>query len=298
MTARIDPEIEASLLAAKARAEASRAARGVVDQTAEATALQAPQQLTMPWWPDTDRALPADVARSALFSVVKSGQRRTYNEEVVLASWKDTTLRFKGEQFDRLDRDVWVQLLHRFRSQVVKGRATRVYFSKRGLLRDLGLVAAGPSAERLDRSLERLQRSLVIIDTPRYTFRGQLLGPLVKDKDLDRYAVTLHEEVVTLFTPEYGRVGNEQHHKLRGDFTAWLHYYASTHSGTVYNPHRITSTNLLRLAGMPDDGDHRRFAHLLKTSCLPQLQQAGAISDWKLSGKKKEGRSYYVLEFW
>src|SRR5208283_569608 len=107
--------------------------------TTETTkALAQPEVIQFPFWPDTDRAAPNTFLRSALFGVVKKGERR-YCKNEKLTAWPGHELAYTGQQLDQYDEDVWMHLVHLHRKQGVEpGKPLSANAKKRGFMRDFG----------------------------------------------------------------------------------------------------------------------------------------------------------------
>ena len=91
---------------------------------------------TMPWWSSAHRGFPADMARSALFAVRgRHEARKAFSDPVTLRTWGDRSLLFQGEQLDQYDREVWMEVMDRFKSAQVSGQlGAQVFFTKRDIL--------------------------------------------------------------------------------------------------------------------------------------------------------------------
>src|SRR5699024_1789233 len=123
------------------------------------------------FWPRIERAVPNPILRSALFGIVQRGRRELLNDEL-LASWKGVKLIYSGERLNQNDLDVWMQVLELHRENEL-GKPT--YFTWRGLLKELNKTGGGRDIEWLKKTINRLTKSHILIQTERYTYAGGLL---------------------------------------------------------------------------------------------------------------------------
>ncbi|MCI4412229.1 MAG: hypothetical protein JHC38_11205, partial [Thiotrichales bacterium] len=71
---------------------------------------------TLPVWSEEKRGIPHALIRTAIFGLVKKGEKRRLKNEVI-ASIDGMTVRQTGSQLDQNDLAVWMQLIHLARLQ-------------------------------------------------------------------------------------------------------------------------------------------------------------------------------------
>ena len=67
--------------------------------------------IQLPLWFEPERGTPNSFLRSALFAAIQ-GQSRQFLKEVTLASSRDITVKYTGEQLNQDDLTVWENLVH------------------------------------------------------------------------------------------------------------------------------------------------------------------------------------------
>lgn len=255
---------------------------------------------TMPWWGDEYRGVPADLARSALFSVRgRHEQRKVFAELTTLRTWGDRSLLFQGEQLDQFDREVWMEVMNRFKSTLIAGRVGgQVFFTKRDILNSMGWNTNGSSMKRLDECLKRLYDAQIQIIVPmRYTYNGRLLADVLYGEEVERYRVTILSDAVRLFGPDHVRLHHQTYMELVGDVSKWMHIFCTSHYGTEESPQFLSTTDMLDLMSRPARPDHTEFARTVRAAA-EQLCRQGVLHGWKLTRRARRGVSYYVLAYW
>jgi len=256
-------------------AELTRA-RVNLDEDPPAHALAPVVQL--PLWRDPDRAAPSAVLRSALFSVAR---RRRHLDDEEIASWKGSSIRFKGESLDQRDEDVWLQLVHLHRLQnLADGQGVR--FTSRGFLKALGRGADGRAVKRLYESLLRMTACAVIIETPELRYFAPLIIGGVELRRADGvYDLSLNPKLAKLFDTGWTRLEFETRRRLKTDVARWLHGYVCTQKATAEAPHRIGVERLRALCGS-DDQALKSFRQKVKRA-MAQLEVVGVVLHWRIT---------------
>lgn len=232
----------------------------------------------LPYWPDDARVSPSALLRSALFGIVKRGGRR-YIDNEELAVWANVSICYTGKQLDQYDLDVWLQVIHVFRNQVLR-EDTRVAFTARSFLKAIGRDTGGASMKRLFTSLDRMVACSVKIDVGRYVFARSLIEAFNFDKPTGLYKLQVSKELCELFDTGYTRFNWKTRHDLRSDLAKWLHAYISSHKTTEDKPHMISVEKLKRLTGSVDG--RRSFKQQLREA-MERLKAAHVVSDWRLT---------------
>jgi hypothetical protein len=102
-------------------------------------------------WPPCVAALPTELTRVSLFSLVRRGRRRKMEGEK-LSSRADVAIHFWGEQLDQADADLWLACLHMGRG---KPLGQRLYTTRAQLLHTLGRCDGTSDRKWLDAALDR-----------------------------------------------------------------------------------------------------------------------------------------------
>ena len=148
-------------------------------------------------------AMTPDIIRSALFGVVKRGQRRLLHDEIICASG-DTEIRFSGMQLDQADMDVFMQALALSKES---GLGATVYFTEHSFLKVLKRKTGKKDHDWLKASLKRLSHCRLELKTKRYVLLGGLIDTCAKNEETNQYFLR--------FNPEFSKVLELQTFVLR-----------------------------------------------------------------------------------
>jgi len=190
---------------------------------------------SLPLWSKDYRGMPNALARSALFSVSRSAERRDFKREVI-ASSQGITLVYTGEELHQDDEDVFLQVLHLAKEQKL---GEDIKFTANSMILALGWTRNAGSYERLSRCMTRmagmlLELTISLPDGGRMHYAGSLIGEFswrekITDDPLREWVVSLQKNIVKLFDPHaYSLL----HWPTRMSLTPtakWLHAYYSTH---------------------------------------------------------------------
>lgn len=152
----VDQKKSAAMLRIEAKAAEVEAA--TVDN-ADAPA-STPRQMFLPGMDDLMRAMPNHLARSSLFAPVARGRKKVHADSV-LVSRGDALIRFKGEQLDEAQADVWMQGMYQA-IQVPLGQP--VVIQRAEFLRSIGRSASGQNYQWLQRTMEALAFAMLVIE--------------------------------------------------------------------------------------------------------------------------------------
>jgi hypothetical protein len=186
-----------------------------------------PQILQLTLWSDSVRGVPNSALRSALFSVIRQGKRKSMFKEK-LSSNNGITVIFTGFKLDQADLDVWQRVLHISKETL----GQQVNFTANSFLKGIGRTASGASYKWLKDSLTRLQSAVVEIKDGSKTYSGQLIHNYYIDEQTRECVVELNPKLSSLLGDEqWTGLEWEQRKKLLGKPLAlWLHGFYSTHS--------------------------------------------------------------------
>jgi hypothetical protein len=207
-------------------------------------AVQAPSaEVRLPVWPESVRAVPNGILRSALFGVVGKGRRSYINGEDLTAV-DGVTIRFKGEQLDQGDLDVYLGVLHLLRGQVMGCKCRVTAYS---LLRLLGRTDSGKNRTILHERIERLVANAVTVRQGKHVYIGSLIAWAAKDEGTHEWVIEIDPNLSRLFQcDQFSQLEWVIRRALAGQPLAqWLHGFFSSHAQPL--PYHIDT--LLALAG-------------------------------------------------
>lgn len=260
--------------------------RGDCDKQQARTLARQAEIIQFPLWPEPERAAPNAFLRSALFGVVKKGERR-YSKQEKLAAWPDTELAFTGEQLDQYDEDVWMQLVHLHRVQGVQpGRPIYVNAKARGFMREFGRGKGGSNAAKaFYDSVVRMEACAIHltqkIDGREVEYISSLVQKAARLKGEERWAITLNPDLLPFFASgHHSRFDWEARLELKTDLARWLQGYVASHQATPKHPHRIAVGRLYELTrSMTQVKD---FRWKLKKA-MAELERAKQVFSWRIT---------------
>lgn len=232
--------------------------------------------IQLPECPETMRIIPSALLRSALFGIVRRGGRRHINGET-LTSWKGASIRYKGEQLDQYDLDVWLQVLHIVRAQSFD--VAKAHFTARGFLKAMGRKISGAAAKVLFESLERMVACAVTVTLNGRSFTGSLVEEIYRDGE--KYVVRLNPKLCRLFDAGHTRLSWDTRLALPTDLSRWLHGYVLSHQATLTSPHRIAVGRICALTGS-SASTLRKFRQTLKQA-MAALDAANVVWRWRIT---------------
>jgi TrfA protein len=121
----------------------------------------------LPLWPKAAPGAPNPVLRSALFAAIKSKDRRFLNNEPI-ASVDGQQIKFKGEQLNQEDLEVWLEVLELAREHPL---GDRCHTSAYGLLKALRKTTGNHDHQQLDACLTRLVQPVTVTPRPLHLHR-------------------------------------------------------------------------------------------------------------------------------
>lgn len=187
------------------------------------------------WWSDEMRALPNSMLRSALFAVVKRGERRFIRDEV-LSSVNGVQIKYRGEQLDQADLTVFAQILNLGKYSIGENAVEfrPVHVSAPDLLRSMGMDSGGAGVKWLITTLSRLQGAVIEISHGKRAFSGQMLSNIRRDDESKKYRIEINTELANLFAANgFTRLQLNHRAQLRGKpLELWLHAFYSSHADT------------------------------------------------------------------
>jgi hypothetical protein len=189
--------------------------------------------IQLPLWFDQERGTPNSFLRSALFAAIESKDRR-FLKETILASSKDVSVKYTGEQLNQEDLSVWEALVHLAREHPL-GNVCR--FTAHSMLKSLGLHTGGAEHRRLHTTITRMIACAVEIKHDGLTYIGSLIedAGAIDEEPTTHYAVRLNANLIRLYgETRWTALNWEQRRQLRRKSLAQaLHAYYSTHARPV-----------------------------------------------------------------
>lgn len=243
-----------------------------------------PEQLQLPFpWGDEVRGAPNILIRSALFAVVRPGQRRWFKHEQI-CSLDGYTIIYTGEQLDQGDLDIWQQAIHLCKHDL----GNYVPCSKKQFLRDLGRSDGRENKLWLLRGLKRLvAASAELIDTKSGSaedpteLNDNMLGYAMKG---DKLALRVNPKWAAFFIRDsYTLI--DWHRRLaiptRSQLTKWLHDFYSSHA----EPFPMKVETLRDLCGSKTTDISRYRANLREALSELAEEQIGLLSEWQIDSR-------------
>ena len=227
-------------------------------------------------WPETRRAAPNAVFRSALFPALHLGEEREFLDNEPIASVGGVTVFFTGKRFDQSDMDVYLELLHLARLHPL---GTECNFSAHGLLKQLRRATGNSDHKWLHKVLIRLIGGVVDITDHKKRYAGTLLQGALKDEITRHYRVTINPKFAALFGyAMWSSIDREQRYALgrRKAIVKALHAYYSTHGA----PGAHSFDTLASIVGLQDSNKRRQRARLIAAHEL--LKPIGFIRGYQV----------------
>jgi len=234
-------------------------------------------QLEYPWSNDK-RGMPNLLLRSALFGVARKG-RREMLDDVEIASWGSTSIKFTGKKLQQSDQDVWMACVEACK----RTGSTYTIITQRELCK---LAGKTDNKRWLLETLNRLVANAVTIRNERFTYMGSLIQNAFRDNTTGHITLSLDPQIASLFG-DVTHIEVERRKSLAGDLSKWLQGYAMTHKSTWRKPHWVGLDKLQNLCG--STATIRKFRQQMKAS-MTELKAQKIVAGWTLEND--------VLKFW
>lgn len=232
--------------------------------------------LQLPLWPDSGRAAPSGMLRSALFRVTSKDPSKAVWQNLV-ASWPGWEIKFSGLPLSQTDLDVWLEIIDLAKSCP---SYPNIHTKTLAFLKRMGRKPGGRDVQWLIKVLEKLEGVSINIKGKDFgTYQSGLIHKVVIPEDTDSHVkIELNPELAKLFDDGYTVLRSIERRKLRGNLAKWLHGYVSSHEATQKKPSKISLEKLSNLSGS-DRSVMKFFKHDVKKS-MEQLKRIGAIEDF------------------
>lgn len=206
------------------------------------------EQLNLPDIPQLKRIAPNDLIRSSLFTVTNHNIKRVYISNQLLYSYRNTEIKYTGEELRQDDEDVWLQLI----SLASNAQSNMVEFLPYSFIRQLGWPQRPQYHEKLKKILSRLSATDVSLINREFQdgFSMSLVRKFQwneRGESLKSWKVWLEPEVVKLFAKlgeTYTKIDWDQRKQLK-PLAKWLHAFYASHE----NPLPISLEKIMQLSG-------------------------------------------------
>jgi hypothetical protein len=233
----------------------------------------------LPVWPETQRCLPNEILRSALFNARnrKQARRMLKDEEILVVG--EGRITYGGEELRQDDELVWMHVLHLAKQQPL---GERVEFIAGTFLLAFGWSTSGQSYQRLRTCLSRMQATSIQVHASRLGTGVSL--SLIRmfewrdaDRSLERWRVWIEPAIYPLFSDlHYTRLALTQRQALPTGIASKLHGYYATHR----HPYPIKIQTLKALCA--SDMTTKEFGRKLRVA-LTSLVDVGFLRDWRIA---------------
>lgn len=212
----------------------------------------------LPVWPSAVRGIPNGVLRSALFGVVKKGERR-YMQRERIAALEGIEIFYTGQRLDQGDLDTWISGLHFARLQEM---GQRCHFTAYAILKLMRKTDSGKNRDLLDTRLSRLNATAVRIKSGKYSYEGSLIDSVYREEETREYVVVFNPKMRALFaSTQFTQIDLDVRQELDGKPLAqWLHCFYASHAKPF--PYKVTT--LLTLSGSENGAPHSAKQKLIK----------------------------------
>ena len=243
--------------------------RRTIEQRAESNVIQ------LPLWFEHERGTPNSFLRSALFAAIESKDRK-FLKEATLASSKDVSVKYTGEQLNQEDLTVWEALVHIARREPV---GNICHFTAHGLLKSIGLHTGGAEHRRLHTTITRMIACAIEIKHDGQTYIGSLIedAGAIDDQPTKHYAVRLNPNLIRLYgDTRWTALNWEQRRELRRKSLAQaLHAYYSSHARPV--PVKLATLRDYTGSRNTQAADFKRKVR----NALTELKTIGFLNDFR-----------------
>ncbi len=242
----------------------------------------------LPDWPKTRRGVPNLYLRSALFGVIRRGQRKAVKGEII-AAVKGLDIRYTGWKLDQGDFDVLVQALHIQNHPLERTPEYYIRFQVKSFLRSIGRQPGKSGREWLKDCFRRLTATAVEIDIDtnsifmlgRNTYAGSLIDEFYYNDQEQTYFLKINPKLTQLFDAGWTQLQWQQRLCLKTNLAKWLHGFYASHR----SPYPMKVATLKCLCG----SDFKRLVDYRRSirKALDELVNVGAIQSWQIDAKDK-----------
>ena len=249
---------------------------------------EAEQKPILPDWPEQTRGVPNLYLRSALFGVVRRGQRKAVKGETI-ATVKGLDIRYTGWRLDQGDLDVMAQAFHLQNIHLERTSKNYLRFQVKSFLTAIGRQPGKSGREWLKDCFRRLTATAVefSLDIPnryldeKYCYTGSLVDEFYYDAREQTYFLKINSKLSELFDAGWTQLQWEQRLRLKTNLAKWLHGFYASHR----DPYPIKIITIKNLSGSECKRlvDFRRSLRM----AMGELVNIEAIQTWKIDTNDK-----------
>lgn len=225
----------------------------------------------MAFWPEECAAIPTELTRVSLFSLIRRGRRKVLDWEK-LASRADIEVSYFGKQLDQADADLWLACLRIGRGLPM---GQRIYTTRGALLKEIGRTDGSANHTWLIESLKRMSGAAFELVTKRSGKTFRVTTGMLKygiEEGTGQMFIRLDPEGAALFE-NMAYISWEQRLALSSNAAKALQLYVSGHM--TGKPHAVPLVDLAHWMGY--EGRIRQFRATL-LHAMVELEAAGLIA--------------------
>jgi TrfA protein len=237
-----------------------------------------PLQEVIPFWPDAVRAIPNDVARSAIFTVRSWKAERKALRDTPVFSLGNVALTYTGVELRAIDDElVWQQLLHYARNF---GPDNWIEFTPTQLCRDLGWSVNATYRAKLRQSILSLASATILVENTQFEkglsvrFVEKFEFETPDGEKLPRWRVKLGRELAKWFSNHQFTQIELRGYRELDPIARRLCDYVCSHKA----PYALKMDTLRSMCGS-ETKDMSRWRQQVKAA-LEQLKEHGFVSGW------------------
>ncbi len=242
----------------------------------------------LPEWPEKTRGVPNLYLRSALFGVVRRGQRKAVKGEIT-ATVRGVEIRYTGWRLDQGDFDVMAQAFHLQNHHLERTAKYYIRFQIKSFLTAIGRQPGKSGRNWLKDCFRRLTATAVEIDlnnpnrilNGKISYAGSLVEEFYYNSQEQTYFLKINPKLADLFDAGWTQLQWEQRLRLKTNLAKWLHGFYASHR----EPFPIKVITLKNLCG----SDCKRLVDFRRSvrMAMDQLINVGAIEAWKIDVSDK-----------
>jgi hypothetical protein len=244
---------------------------------------RSPVQEAIPFWPETVRAIPNDVARSAIFTVRSWKAERKAHRDAPIFSVGNVRLTFTGVELRAADDEiVWQQLLHYARNF---GPDNWIEFTPTQLCRDLGWSVNATYRAKLRQSIMSLLSATILVENTQHEkglavrFVDTFEYETPEGEKLPRWRVKLGKEMAKWFSNHQFTQIELHGYREMTPVARRICDYVCSHQA----PYALKLETLKSMCGSETKAV-KRWREQVREA-LAQLQSASFIRSWEVTSE-------------
>ncbi len=242
----------------------------------------------LPEWPEKTRGMPNLYLRSALFGVVRRGQRKAVKGEIT-AAVRGLEIRYTGWRLDQGDFDVMAQAFHLQNHHLERTSQYYIRFQIKSFLTSIGRQPGKSGRKWLGDCFRRLTATAIEIDlnhpnrflNGKISYAGSLVEEFYYNSQEQTYFLKINPKLADLFEAGWTQLQWHQRLQLKTDLAKWLHGFYASHR----EPFPIKIITLKHLCG----SECKRLVDFRRSvrRAMDELINVGAIHIWKIDVSDK-----------